>query len=101
MEVTVNPKFESLWKGKTRYYIITGGRNSGKSFAISVFLSYLIYKYSGHRISFTRYTMKSTHDSIIPEFTEKLELLRILDAFEVARECMDKWKEFIEKEVVK
>ena len=66
----------------TRYFIITGGRGSGKSFEIGRFASLLSYE-RGHRILFTRQTMTSAHLSIIPEFQEKIELLNLEHDFEI------------------
>lgn len=68
----------------TRYFIVTGGRGSGKSFEIGRFASLLSYE-RGHRILFTRQTMTSAHLSIIPEFQEKIELLNLQDDFEILK----------------
>lgn len=57
-----------------RYLILTGGRASSKSFHVAI--ACLNYTYEpGHVILYTRYTLTSAHDSIIPEFIEKIELL--------------------------
>lgn len=53
--------------------MITGGRGSGKSYAVNLFLTHLTYE-AKQRILFTRYTMTSAKVSIIPEFKEKIEL---------------------------
>jgi len=66
-----------------RYIIITGGRGSGKSFAVSAFICRDIWGAPGKRVLYTRYTMASAEISIIPEFTEKIELLGGLDFFDV------------------
>ena len=58
----------------TRYSVITGGRASGKSFAVSLFLLTLTFEYN-QVILFTRYTMVSAKLSIIPQFIEVLELM--------------------------
>jgi PBSX family phage terminase large subunit len=58
----------------TRYVLVTGGRGSGKSFAVSLCLTMLVRE-PGHRVLFTRYTLTSARDSIIPEFLEKVDLL--------------------------
>ena len=63
-----------MFESDCRYFIITGGRGSGKSFAVTVFLT-LLTMVSGIRILFTRYTMVSAHLSIIPEFLQKIGLL--------------------------
>tara|TARA_R100001163_G_C5064384_1_gene201963 strand:- start:345 stop:1523 length:1179 start_codon:yes stop_codon:yes gene_type:complete len=63
-----------LFESDCRYFIITGGRGSGKSFAVTVFLT-LLTMVKGIRVLFTRYTMVSAHLSIIPEFLQKIGLL--------------------------
>jgi predicted phage terminase large subunit-like protein len=68
----------------TRYHLVTGGRGSGKSFSISLFLLNLTYE-SGHVILFTRWTMVSAFISIIPEFIEKIELLNKEEDFEITQ----------------
>ena len=68
-----------------RYFIITGGRGSGKSFAINTLLLLLTYE-AGHTILFTRYTLRSASISIIPEFIEKIELLNKTDDFKITRD---------------
>tara|TARA_R110001606_G_scaffold189510_1_gene337340 strand:+ start:272 stop:1480 length:1209 start_codon:yes stop_codon:yes gene_type:complete len=70
----LNKKYSVLFSSTCRYYIITGGRGSGKSFATTVFLTLLTMS-KGVRVLFTRYTMVSAHLSIIPEFLEKIGLL--------------------------
>ena len=62
--------------------MITGGRGSGKSYAVSLFLLNLTYE-AGHVILFTRWTLTSAHISIIPEFIEKIEALRKENDFEI------------------
>jgi phage terminase large subunit-like protein len=74
-----------------RYAFLTGGRGSGKSFHLSVFLLNLTYE-SGHVILFTRYTMESAGASIIPEFVDKLERLGKRDDFDITqKEIVNKW----------
>lgn len=75
---------------ETRYFLITGGRGSAKSFHVSVFLLNLTYE-PGHVILFTRWTLTSAYISIIPEFIEKIELLSLESDFEVtAQEITNK-----------
>jgi phage terminase large subunit len=83
-KLNLNKKYQALFNSDSRYYVITGGRGSGKSFATNTFLVLLTYE-KGHRILFTRYTMTSAGMSIIPEFIEKLELMGILDQFTVTK----------------
>ena len=68
----------------TRYFVLTGGRGSGKSFEVGRFASLLSFE-TGHKILFTRQTMTSAHLSIIPEFQEKIDLLELNDFFEVKK----------------
>ncbi len=80
--MNLNKKYQELFKSKARYYIITGGRGSGKSFAVTVFLT-LLTMTEGIRVLFTRFTMVSAHLSIIPEFLEKIILLGYENTFSV------------------
>lgn len=66
-----------------RYIIITGGRGSGKSFAVSTHICGDVWMNPNKRVLYTRYTMSSAEISIIPEFTEKLEMLGGLDYFNI------------------
>jgi len=83
-KLNLNKKYQALFNSSSRYFVITGGRGSGKSFATNTFLVLLTYE-KGHRILFTRYTMTSAGMSIIPEFIEKLELMGILNQFTVTK----------------
>lgn len=60
----------------TRYCILTGGRGSGKSFALATGLALAIQD-PGYTVLYTRWTMASARDSIIPEFREKIDRLGI------------------------
>ena len=76
-------KWEALGND-TRFFIITGGRGSGKSFEVGRFTNLLSFE-NNHKILFTRQTMTSAHLSIIPEFQEKIDLLKLNGHFEVKR----------------
>ena len=78
----INEKFKPLWEGDTRYYILTGGRGSSKSFTVNAFISQLLFEV-GHKVLFTRYTLKSAGKSIIPEFTEKVDLQNFGEFFHI------------------
>ena len=80
----LNQKYQNLFQSDDRYFVITGGRGSGKSFAVTVFLALLTYE-RNNRVLFTRYTMTSAGMSIIPEFVEKLELMGVVDNFEITK----------------
>jgi len=73
-KININDKYVPLFKDESRYFVITGGRGSGKSFGATVFLLNLTYE-AGHKVLFSRYTMISAHTSIIPEFIEKIDLM--------------------------
>ena len=79
-------KYYPIINNSSRYYIVTGGRGSGKSFAVSSLLLALISKEKGHTVLFTRYTMTSAHISIIPEFIEKIEILKAFDMFVITKD---------------
>ena len=82
MKLILNKKYNPLFESDARYFIVTGGRGSGKSFAVSVFLTLLTMS-ANIRILFTRFTMVSAHLSIIPEFLEKISLLGFDNLFAV------------------
>ena len=81
----LNKKYLVFNKSFSRYFIVTGGRGSGKSFAVNSVLLLLTYQ-AGHTILFTRYTLRAASISIIPEFIEKLELLGVIDQFKITRD---------------
>lgn len=65
--------------------ILTGGRDSGKSFTASLALCDGVANYN-HRVLYTRYTLTSAYDSIIPDFNEKIELLNYQSFFHVTKD---------------
>ena len=68
----------------SRFFIVTGGRGSGKSFEVTRFLNLLSFE-SDIKILFTRQTMTSAHLSIIPEFEEKINLLEANHLFDIKK----------------
>lgn len=84
--IKLNDKFSPLFSAPdtVRYFILTGGRGSQKSFSTGAFSNILSFE-PGHKILFTRHTMTSAHLSIIPEFQEKIELLEAQDKFAVTK----------------
>jgi len=92
MIVRMSKKYQPLWKPKTRYVLMTGGRGSQKSFAVS---SWACNKITDEpdpwTILYTRYTMQSAEISVIPEFTEKIDLLGKTGSVQVTKtlvECL-------------
>lgn len=85
--MTLIKKHKPIWNllgSNTRFFILTGGRGSGKSFEVGRFITLLSFL-PDHKILYTRQTMTSAHLSIIPEFEEKIELLELQPFFEVQR----------------
>jgi len=73
MGIKICTKYKPLWTSTANYFILTGGRGSSKSFTVAKFIENITFE-PGHTILFTRYTLTSASISIIPEFTEKIEL---------------------------
>lgn len=84
-QIALHPKYQPLFTSDSRYYIVTGGRGSGKSFGVAVFLLSLTYE-EGHRVLFSRYTMLSAQTSIIPEFIEKIDLMGVQEDFRITKD---------------
>jgi phage terminase large subunit len=80
--IHLNDKYTPLFNNETRFFIVTGGRGSAKSFATTAFCCALSRE-SDHKILYTRQTMSSAHLSIIPEFQEKIDLLEMTGQFSV------------------
>ena len=81
-KIRINRKFRPLYHSDARYYIITGGRGSSKSFNVG--LNLVSRSFEKHvKILFTRYTLTSARISIIPEFEEKIELLNVQSQFDI------------------
>lgn len=73
MAVTLNEKYKRIGSD-AKFSIVTGGRGSGKSFALTYLICLLSYE-QGHKILYTRYTLRAASISIIPEFLQKIELM--------------------------
>ena len=80
-EIEISEKYEPLFSLLNGEYpevdtiVCTGGRFSQKSFAIGMFGCVAAKDYN-HRVLYTRYTLTSVEDSIIPEFSEKVDMLK-------------------------
>ena len=83
--INIHKKYIPIFKDESRYFVVTGGRGSGKSFGVNVFLLNLTYE-KGHKILFSRYTMISAHTSIIPEFIEKINLMGVHEDFRITND---------------
>jgi len=80
--ISLNAKYKPLFENDTRFFVLTGGRGSAKSFGVGTFANLISFE-SKHRILFTRQTMTSAHLSIIPEFQEKIDLMELNGFFEI------------------
>ena len=83
--IKVHKKYKSIVEEDSRYFIVSGGRGSGKSFSVNALLVMLTYE-AGHTILFTRYTLTSAYISIIPEFIDKLEQFGSIEHFHITKD---------------
>lgn len=83
--IEIHSKYKPILSEDSRYFIVSGGRGSGKSFTINALLVMLTYE-AGHTILFTRYTLTSAYISIIPEFIDKLELFNCVHDFHITKD---------------
>ena len=84
MSIIINDKFEPLRTSKARYFVITGGRGSAKSYSTTLIEATNTFNI-GYHCLYTRYTMTSAELSIIPEFNEKIELLDSVSCFDITK----------------
>lgn len=85
-EVVILDKYGPLFdpEPETRYFVVTGGRGSGKSWSVA--LSLLNQTDNENEvILFTRWTLTSAFISIIPEFIQKIELMKRESDFEITQ----------------
>ena len=68
----------------SRYFVLTGGRGSGKSYSVNVMALLLTFE-PNQNILFTRFTMTSAYTSIIPEFRDKIDSLGLTEYFDINR----------------
>lgn len=88
-KIFIPEKFEPLFevirgeRPEVDEVIITGGRESSKTFSSSLGLCLGVAQYN-HRVLYTRYTLTSAEKSIIPAFENRAELLGFSDFFHTA-----------------
>lgn len=70
--VKINKCFLPLYTSSKRYFIITGGRGGSKTFTVRDFVLRLLEEV-GQGILYTRYTLTSAQDTIIPLFNKYIE----------------------------
>ncbi len=84
-KIRFSEKYQPLFRPDIlcRYAIVTGGRGSGKSYALSTWQGVDCNSRSkAENTLYLRKTLTSAHLSIIPEFWEKIELLGIASNFQ-------------------
>lgn len=90
-QLAFHPKYEPLFhagrRDGPRYRVITGGRGSGKSTAVSTSTVRDTYR-DDRTILYTRQTLVSAEISVIPEYTDKVKLLRVSRQFAATKEAI-------------
>ena len=81
-EIRLNPKYKPLFRLDLpcRYFLMTGGRGSGKSFAQSLAVATEQAK-ADYNTLYLRQTLVSAEISIIPEFWDKIQLMGMESRF--------------------
>lgn len=85
--IVVPDPYLKLYTTKKPIILITGGRRSGKSFNVSLFLKRLSYE-RHHVILLCRYTLKSTKKSVRPELISKIDDEGDNDNFNITEEVI-------------
>lgn len=80
----IKKKYQPLYWSKKRYFILTGGRGSGKTFVVQDYLVRLLEEV-GQGILYTRYTMTSVEGTIIPLFTKHIELISDIKKYHITK----------------
>lgn len=70
---------------KVHTVIETGGRFSSKSYSTGVAANTWSHNHE-HKVLYTRYTMASAEDSVIPEFEEKIDVLGLNKFYKATRD---------------
>lgn len=73
-----------MYTTSKRYIILTGGRGSGKTFVAQDFLLRLLEEV-GQGILYTRFTMKSVEETIIPLFKIHIEKVSSLNNYHITK----------------
>ena len=89
--IIFHPKYEPLFwedrKGGPRYTVITGGRASGKSTAVSTASVCDTYR-DNNTVLYSRYTMTAAEISVIPEYKDKIVLLGKVPQFAITKDII-------------
>ena len=80
-------KYKPLYTSTDPLIIVTGGRGSGKSHAVSECDCRTTLQ-KGNKTLYTRYTLSSAHISIIPEYRQKLKILGIESYCDITKDAI-------------
>jgi phage terminase large subunit len=80
----IKDKYQPLYYSDKRYFILTGGRGSGKTFVVQDYLVRLLEQV-GQGILYTRYTMTAVEGTIIPLFTKHIELISDIRKYHITK----------------
>jgi phage terminase large subunit len=81
MEIKVSDKYQALWQPRTRYFLITGGRGSAKSFTVGLWACNMLLAYKElEGVVYALHVIKCKYFRY-PEFREKIDLLGVGDEF--------------------
>ena len=83
-KIDIPQKYAPLFASDKRYFVIRGGRSSGKSHTVNAWAVLLTYE-EGHTILHTRFTAASAKDSIIADVTARIEEMGIAHDFVITR----------------
>jgi len=91
--LNVSKKYQDLFKAIAGHLdvdtiIITGGRDSAKSFTTSLALGHGVINFN-HRVLYTRYTLTSAADSVIPDMLEKVKILNYDRYFRINKDRLN------------
>ena len=85
MMTKIKSKYKPLYTSKKRYFILTGGRGSGKTFVVQDFLIRLLEEV-GQNILYTRYTATSVDETIMPLFVEYLNSVADVNSYHITKD---------------
>ena len=85
MNLTINKAYDPILESSDRYYIVTGGRGSGKSYSVTWSILMLSFEIE-QSIFYTRKTMASAQTSIIPDFKAVIDEWGIEAAFNITND---------------
>ena len=76
----IHNAFKPIYTTKKRYILVTGGRGSAKTFTVQDASARFSYERNNQQL-YTRYTLSSAQKTIIPEYKETLDRLKISNQF--------------------